>query len=119
MKHIEDAAAFVLDVTRGKTLVDYSGDRLLRQAIERNLEIIGEAVGRLARDEPQTAAKIDGFRQIIAFRNVLIHGYDVLDHARIWQVIAADLPRLKSQVDVLLTTRLGTECEGPENSEKP
>lgn len=44
-----------MTVTEGKALANYSGDRLLRQALERNLEIVGEAVGRLRRDDPDTA----------------------------------------------------------------
>ncbi len=58
LEDIRDAASFVLEVTEGKTLEDYSEDRLLRQAIERNFEIIGEAVGRLARNDPQTASRL-------------------------------------------------------------
>lgn len=55
LRQMEDASSFVLSVTEGKTLADYSTDRLLRQAVERNLQIIGEAVGRLRRDDPATA----------------------------------------------------------------
>src|SRR5713226_9384903 len=70
LDHIRDAAAFIQEVTRGKSVDDFENDRLLRQAVERNLEIIGEAVGRLARDDEQTAGRITDFRQIIAFRNI-------------------------------------------------
>ena len=48
LEDIRDAAAFIGEVTKGKSLTDYSADRLLRQAIERNFEIIGEAIKRLA-----------------------------------------------------------------------
>jgi len=73
---IRDAAAFIRQVTEAKTLAAYRADRMLRQAVERNFEILGEAAGRLARTDPQTAARIGDHPQIIAFRNLLIHGYD-------------------------------------------
>jgi len=56
LRQIADACSFVLSVTGGKTLADYSEDRLVRQAVERNLQIVGEGVGRLRRDDPKTAA---------------------------------------------------------------
>ena len=74
LEDIRDSAVFLRDVVRGKTLDDYHGDRLLRQAIERNFEIIGEAIKRLAKHDPEIVARIGEHRQIIAFRNVLIQG---------------------------------------------
>jgi uncharacterized protein with HEPN domain len=68
-------------VTEGKTLEDYSEDRLLRQAIERNFEIVGEAVGQLARNDPETASRLSEHERIVAFRHVLIHGYDLVDES--------------------------------------
>jgi uncharacterized protein with HEPN domain len=58
LRQIADACSFVLSVTDGKTLKDYSGERLLRQGVERNLQIIGEAVRRLRRDAPETADRL-------------------------------------------------------------
>lgn len=81
LEDVRDAAAFILEVAGSRTLADYRGDRLLRQAIERNFEIIGEALRRLAARDAETAARIGDYRQIIAFRNILIHGYDLVDHA--------------------------------------
>src|SRR5438874_7875552 len=100
---IRDAAAFIRQATDGKTLEAYRADRLLRQAVERNFEIIGEVVGRLARTDPDVAARIGDHPQIIAFRNVLIHGYDLIDIAQVWQVLTHDLPRLEQQVAQLLS----------------
>lgn len=71
LEDIRDAAAFVGKVTRGRTLAQYSADRLLRQAVERNFEIIGEAVKRLAQVDPACAEGIAQYPQIIAFRNIL------------------------------------------------
>ena len=100
---IRDAAAFIRQLTQGKTLAAYGADRMLRQAVERNFEILGEAVGRLARTDPQTAARIGDHPQIIAFRNVLIHGYDLVDDTQVWEVISHDLPRLEQQVLQILS----------------
>ena len=78
---VRDAAAFILDRTRGLSGQAYENDRLLRQAIERNFEIIGEAMNRVRKDDPAVAAQITDADRIVAFRNVLIHGYHLIDHA--------------------------------------
>ena len=77
----------------------------LRQAIERNFEIIGEAVKRLAQYDPEVAASIGDYPQIIAFRNVLIHGYDLVDHSLVWSVVENQLPVLLRDVEALLGQR--------------
>ena len=70
--------------------------------MERSFEIIGEAMRRLEKDDPDTAACIADYRCIIAFRNVLIHGYDVIDPAIVWSTIADDLAPLLRDVQALL-----------------
>lgn len=102
LEDIRDAAAFVRQATEHKTLDDYRGDRLLRQAVERNFEIIGEAVGRLAKLDPTTAARIGQHAEIISFRNLLIHGYDLINDAQVWDVIRLNLPTLEEQVTTIL-----------------
>lgn len=102
LEDIRDAAAFIREVTKSKTLADYGADRLLRQAIERNFEIIGEAIKRLAQHDAETAARIDDYRQIIAFRNVLIHGYDLVDHALVWSTVESQIPTLLRDIEALL-----------------
>ena len=73
--------------------------------MERNFEIIGEAIKRLARIDPQMADRIGDYRQIIAFRNVLIHGYDLVDHALVWSAIESQVPALLKDVEALLSAR--------------
>jgi uncharacterized protein with HEPN domain len=102
LEDIRDAAAFIAEAVRGKSIDHYRQDRLLRQAIERNFEIIGEALNRLAQCDPTTAAGISKQRQIIGFRNVLIHGYDLIDHRVVWSTIEEEVPALLAEVAALL-----------------
>jgi uncharacterized protein with HEPN domain len=75
------AAALILKFTSGRTLETYGSDELLRSAVERQFEIIGEALSRLMKAHASVGAQIGDYRQIIAFRNVRIHGYDAVDEA--------------------------------------
>lgn len=77
-------------------------DLIERRAVERSFEIIGEAVSRLARSEPDLAAEITGGRQIIGFRNEIAHGYDTIDDNRVDSVIKQHLARLREDVAALL-----------------
>lgn len=99
---IRDAAGFIMKLTSGKALVDYKTDRVLRQTVERNFEIIGEAINRLARSDAGTVTLIPSYQRIISFRNVLSHGYDLIDDATVWKVIQNELPELLAQVTSLL-----------------
>ena len=76
--------------------------RAQRQSAERSFEIIGEAMRRLAQHDSATAQSISGYAQIIAFRNILIHGYDQLDDNLVWGVVQSDVPLLLAQVIALL-----------------
>lgn len=102
LETVRDAGAFIQEVTQGVTLERYVVDRLLRQAVERNFEIIGEAIKRLAVADAATVALISNHQQIIAFRNVLIHGYDLLDHALVLDTARRQVPALVAQVEALL-----------------
>jgi uncharacterized protein with HEPN domain len=104
LEDIRDAAAFIVEVTRGVTLERYAADRMLRQAVERNFEIIGEAVKRLSAADPATAARIGHREQIIAFR-ILIHGYDLLDHGLVLTTAENQVPKLLVEVEALLAER--------------
>ena len=99
---VRDAAAFILDQTRGLTSELYLRDRLRRQAVERNFEIIGEAVNLLRKSDPAVASQITDADRIVAFRNVLIHVYHLIDDAEVWRVIETSLPILLKEVEALL-----------------
>ncbi len=101
---ILNSAEIILSATGGKSAGDYRSDVLLRAAVERHFEIIGEAVNRMARHDPGTAGKIGNYSKIISFRNILAHGYDLVDDEEVWEVVRNDLPVLREQVKALLET---------------
>lgn len=78
----------------------YKSNAMLQDAVERNLEIIGEAVGRLLKEKPEI--EITNARRIVDARNVIIHSYDNLDNAQIWAIVINHLPTLKKEVVELL-----------------
>jgi len=67
----------------GRGFDDYEQDRQFRRPVEREFEIIGEALGRLSLADPAVAARIGELHRIIAFRNRIIHGYDAIDDAAV------------------------------------
>ena len=96
------AAEAVQSFLRGKTYEAFVEDDLLRSAVERQLEIIGEALSRLAKVDPQIADNVAELRRIIAFRNILVHGYAAIDYDTVWRLIEDKLPELQSNLTMLL-----------------
>jgi len=78
----------------------YKTNKLLKRAIERELEIVGEAAGRILKID--SSFPIENARKIVDLRNWVIHGYDIIDDVIIWGIISKQLPILKNQVEVLL-----------------
>jgi len=72
---MEQACVLLSSFLVGKTFADYEADPMLRSAVERQLMIVGEALNRLRKIEPELLASITDSRKIIAFRNILVHGY--------------------------------------------
>lgn len=79
---------------------NYLSDKMLRRAVEREFEIIGEAMGKV--DEIDPTLPISGKKQIISMRNRVIHGYDNIDDEIIWGTIVRHLPTLKEEIKELL-----------------
>lgn len=96
------AADAILSFTRGRTLDDYRSDAMLHSAVERQFEIIGEALAQLARADPELADRVPEYRRIVAFRNILVHGYAVIDRARVWHIVEQELPGLRTATNRLL-----------------
>jgi uncharacterized protein with HEPN domain len=99
---MKQACELLLQFTAAKTFTDYSADPILRSAVERQFEIVGEALAQALRLDPNLATKITHTSRIIAFRNRLIHGYASIADAIVWGIVEANLPTLYREVSALL-----------------
>lgn len=79
---------------------EYQNNKLLRRGVEREIEIIGEAVKKILKLDPEIP--IENARQIVDTRNWVIHGYDKVDDVVVWGIVTNYLPRLKIEVEKLL-----------------
>lgn len=91
---IEEIEGFFVDVP--KDFNQYSSNLILKRAVERDLEIIGEAVNRILKQNPEIP--IVSARKIIGLRNQIIHAYDAISDENIWAIVHKYLPDLKNEV---------------------
>ena len=89
-------------MTAGKAFSQFDADIVLYSAVERQFQIIGEAFAQLARADAKTAELIKVLPDVVAFRNVLVHGYAIVDRIRVWEIVVEDLPSLRKTLDELL-----------------
>ena len=97
-----DACKHVQEFTKGKTFDQYKADELLKSAIERKLEIIGEALNRDKQKDRDQLSKIREWRDVIAFRNKLAHCYDHINSTLVWSIIVDDLESLIEDLETAL-----------------
>jgi len=99
---IQQAADAIMRFLEGHDAATFTENELVYSAVERKFEIIGEALGQLSKVDPALAQRIPDMRDIIAFRNVLIHGYAGIEHRRVWDIAQSALPKLRAVVAELL-----------------
>ena len=80
--------------TRTMSLEGFLADRRTQAAVEREFEIVGEALIRLRREFPAVAARVPELREVVDFRNLISHGYDAVDHRVVWSLARLELPTL-------------------------
>jgi uncharacterized protein with HEPN domain len=102
LEDIRAAAERIVGFAAARSAHELETDILLRSAVERQFEIVGEAMNRLLKLDAGTATNIPDHRAIIAFRNRLIHGYNEIDYEVVWEAIQASLPNLLATVKELL-----------------
>ena len=93
-----EALQRILEFTAGQTFETYLTDVLRRSAVERQFEILGEALNQCSRLAPDIAGNIPNLPRIVAFRNMLIHGYASVDHQLVWEAATERAPELLKQI---------------------
>lgn len=102
LEDIRQASELIMSFVADKDFDCYSNDILLKSAVERQFEIVGEALNRLYKKDPELTVTIKEYQKIISFRNMLIHGYDVVDDRVVWDIVSKYLPTLLGHVASLL-----------------
>ena len=106
---VDTAVADIARFIEGLDEAAYRSSAMVRAAVERKFEIIGEALAQLARIDPALAARVPEYRRIIAFRNVIIHGYATVDDGEVWRIAMTLLPSLRAVVAGLLRELSGED----------
>ena len=102
LHEIQQACICLAQFAAGRSRPDYESDVYFRSAVERQFTILGEALNLALRLDPSLAQQISETRAIVAFRNVLLHGYAAIDNDKVWAVLQTKLPQLRQEVDALL-----------------
>lgn len=89
-----EAARLVRTFARGKNEADFTSDLVVRSAVERQLEILGEALNRLRRVDAETAARVPDLDKIVGMRNILAHEYGDIDYEIVWRAATVGVPAL-------------------------
>ncbi|MFP4501310.1 MAG: DUF86 domain-containing protein [Candidatus Hydrogenedentota bacterium] len=97
-----DSARFLQELSKGRTLDELRNDRAFRSAVERELQIIGEAAIMLEKVAPDLVSRITEHARIVRFRHILVHGYDKIDRDILWNVLQSKLVIMTSDIDRLL-----------------
>jgi len=99
---IADSCRAIVVFVQGRDLPDYEQDRMLRRAVERELSIVGEAVSQATRHFPDLEVSIGPVRQIVGFRNRIVHEYAEIDPDIVWAIVQNEVPWLLEKSEALL-----------------
>ena len=96
------ASEDIINFTNGLNYSDFLENKMVQKAVEREFEIIGEALNRIKRINPEIMEDISEHHRIIGFRNILTHGYDVIDEKLVWDAVTIHLPILQKEIKKLI-----------------
>jgi uncharacterized protein with HEPN domain len=105
LEDILAAIAVIEAYTSGKTFDDYAAERMLRDAVERNIERISEASRHISKSLEAKHHEIP-WRNIAGIGNILRHAYPIVDDSLVWEVVVRDLPPLKAAIEQMLVDRI-------------
>ena len=101
LRHMLDHAREAVALVAGKDRTDLANTRLLQLGLVRLVEIIGEAAARVSKDERERCPTIP-WDDVVGMRNKLIHGYDLIEFAVVFDTVKVDLPPLVAQLDAII-----------------
>ena len=97
-----NACRAIQSFVEDRTFSEYERNLMLRSAVERQFEIVGEALHRAESDNPELSTLIPDVRRIVGMRNRIIHGYDSVDDELLWQTVHTHVPPLAQRLTQLL-----------------
>lgn len=97
-----ESAGAILCFLDGISLEQYSADAMRRAAVERHFTIIGEALGRLAKLDSELAARVPNLAKAVAFRNLLVHGYELVENRAVWRTAQVPLVEMRAVLGHLI-----------------
>jgi len=100
---IEEIESFFKN--KEKNFFEYKENVMLKRAIERDLEIIGEAVNRILKQDISYIKRISEAKSIIGLRNQVIHSYDNISDENIWSILINHIPKLKTEIEKLINDK--------------
>ncbi|RPJ07377.1 MAG: DUF86 domain-containing protein [Spirochaetaceae bacterium] len=100
-RHIQEETALVINQCHGLSFADFLGDEILKRAVVRSLEIIGEAVKNIPLEIKQNYSGTD-WKNIARLRDRLIHHYFSIDYEIVWNIVEKHLPSLKSDIEKMI-----------------
>ena len=102
MIDILQAAEEIQNFTHGMDFKAYQNSPITQRAVERDFEIIGEALNRIRQIDAELIEKVSEYHRIIGFRNILIPGYDIIDEMIVWKAVENHVPILVKKVKEIL-----------------
>jgi uncharacterized protein with HEPN domain len=102
LEDVLTAGLLIVRFLEGRSLADYEADPMVRSAVERQFEIVGEALNRALQAAPELALRIPDAAEIIGFRHVLAHGYDEVVDRLVFRAARENLPALLDLVRGML-----------------
>lgn len=109
---MHSAASEALSFTAGLREDQYMGSLLVRRAVERAIEIVGESARKVSNDGRIATPHI-AWSAIIATRHIFAHQYGDVDHAKLWRITQQHLPTLVTQLDRILSENPPESCTPP------
>jgi len=101
---VKQACDEIKEFTREMSFEENSGNSMVKAAVERKFLVIGEAMTKLKKEHPEIFGKITDDEKVIGIRNVLVHGYDIIDDATVWSAIKDSLPTPQNEIEEILNT---------------